>query len=658
MFLVFPARNIFPKQLPSRLIISQRNILPLPQFLAKQQILHQSCISTSRILKMSTRKATAAAAASTKRKASSTPEPISHLNGSKKKAKVSDDDHDLSELRQPHHSAKEAEENGIVLRKYYPHEMCNPRAIAYNNDELERPIEALHAALADTQKERKGIDKGGECVVHWFKCDLRTKDNTALSMASQKAKELGIPLVTMYIVSPQDFEAHLTAPVRVDFILRTLDILKKDLAKLDIPLYVETIDKRKRVESRILELLGEWGCSHFYANMEYEVDELRREARMVRACVEKGICMDVIHDTCVVRPGELKSGQGKQYAVYTPWFKSWVAYVHENSDLLELFDAPEKNPSSARKTFAKLFETEIPDAPKNKSLTSEEKERFRSMWPAGEHAAHERLSKFADEKINKYQDHRNFPSLNSTSSLSVHFASGTLSSRTAIRTARDHNNTKKLNAGYQGIQTWISEVAWRDFYKHVLVHWPYVCMNKPFKPEYTNIEWEYNHAHFQAWTEGRTGYPIVDAAMRQLNHCGYMHNRSRMIVGSFLAKHLLLDWRMGERYFMEHLIDGDFASNNGGWGFCASTGVDPQPYFRIFNPLLQSEKFDAEGEYIRKWVEELKGVKGKAIHEPYGDKEAAKIAKKSGYPERIVEHKVSRERCLKRYKEGLGRANS
>lgn len=160
-----------------------------------------------------------------------------------------------------------------------------------------------------------------------------------------------------------------------------------------------------------------------------------------------------------------------------------------------------------------------------------------------------------------------------------------------------------------------------------------------------------------AWSEGRTGYPIVDAAMRQLNHCGWMHNRCRMIVGSFLAKHLLLDWRMGERYFMEHLIDGDFASNNGGWGFSASTGVDPQPYFRIFNPLLQSEKFDLEGEYIRKWVPELKGVKGKAIHDPY-DRGVGKEVKKLGYPERIVVHKDSRERCLARYKEGLGRATS
>lgn len=181
-------------------------------------------------------------------------------------------------------------------------------------------------------------------------------------------------------------------------------------------------------------------------------------------------------------------------------------------------------------------------------------------------------------------------------------------------------------------------------------------MNKPFKYEYTNIEWEYSDEHFLAWTEGRTGYPIVDAAMRCMKQTAYMHNRLRMITASFLAKHLLLDWRLGEQYFMSHLIDGDFASNNGGWGFSSSTGVDPQPYFRVFNPWLQSAKFDADGEFIRKWVWELEAVQGAGIHNPYeAGGEAARLAKKNGYPNPIVEHKFARERCLARYKAGIGR---
>lgn len=178
-------------------------------------------------------------------------------------------------------------------------------------------------------------------------------------------------------------------------------------------------------------------------------------------------------------------------------------------------------------------------------------------------------------------------------------------------------------------------------------------MNKPFKPEYSNISWSYDEDDFAAWCEGRTGFPIVDAAMRQLNHMGYMHNRCRMIVASFLAKDLLIDWRKGERYFMEHLIDGDFASNSGGWGFSASVGVDPQPYFRVFNPLLQSQKFDPNGEYIRKWIPELKGFSDKQVHEPYS-RGAGPQAQKKGYPKPIVEHKLVRERALSAYKEGLG----
>ncbi|KAI1150160.1 deoxyribodipyrimidine photo-lyase [Nemania diffusa] len=556
-------------------------------------------------------------------------------------------------LREPHPSFAEAEENGIVLRKYYPHEMSNVRAQAYNNNEIPRPIEQLATALKETDEARNKV-KVKDAVVHWFKTDLRITDNRALWEANETAQAAGVPLICIYLVSPQDFEAHLTAPARVDFMIRTLHILKKDLAALDIPLYVETVEKRKEIPDRIIEFMEEWGASHLFANMEYEVDELRREANLVRTCAGRGLAMEVFHDTCVVPPGELSSGSGKQYAVYTPWYRTWVAHIHENPELLSTFESPSKNPPSARDKVAALFDCEIPDVPENKRLSEEDAKRFHALWPAGEHEALDRLDKFCEEKIGQYGKRRNFPAQAATASISVHLAAGTLSARTAIRTARDTNNTKKLNAGAEGIQTWISEVAWRDFYKHVLVNWPYVCMNKPFKPEYSNIEWSYNASHFTAWCEGRTGFPIVDAAMRQLRSTGYMHNRCRMVVASFLAKDLLLDWRLGERFFMEHLVDGDFASNNGGWGFSASVGVDPQPYFRVFNPLLQSEKFDPDGAYIRKWVPELAGVEGKAVHDPYGRGAGAR-AKKEGYPEPIVDHKESRERALSVYKAGIAR---
>ncbi|POR33174.1 Deoxyribodipyrimidine photo-lyase [Tolypocladium paradoxum] len=554
-------------------------------------------------------------------------------------------------LSEPHPLAQEAEKHGIVLRKYYPPEMSNARARAYNNDEIPRPVEELISALEDTAGQRSKVAVK-DAVVHWFKTDLRHTDNKALALASEKAKIAGVPLVCMYVVSPQDFEAHLRAPVRVDFVLRTLVVLKHDLAKLEIPLHVETVEKRREIPDRILELMEEWGSRHLFANMEYEVDELRREARLVRDLSENGRSFEVVHDSCVVPPGQLQSGSGKQYAVYSPWYLSWVAHIHDNLDLLELFDAPAKNPGSARQTFKTVFDCRIPEAPKNKRLSQEEQKRFHALWPCGEHAAKERLAKFCDERIGSYKDKRNIPADDGTSCLSVHLASGTISGRTCVRAARDRNKTKKLNGGSEGIQAWIREVAWRDFYRHVLVNWPFVCMNKPFKPEYSNIAWSYNQDNFAAWCEGRTGFPIVDAAMRQLNHIGYMHNRCRMVVASFLSKDLLIDWRKGERYFMEHLIDGDFASNNGGWGFSASVGVDPQPYFRIFNPLLQSERFDPRGEYIRKWVPELKDLGDKEIHEPYGRGAGAK-AKKKGYPEPIVDHKDVRQRTLSAYKAGI-----
>jgi deoxyribodipyrimidine photo-lyase len=376
-------------------------------------------------------------------------------------------------LRQPHPNAQETEDNGIVLREFYPHEMSNARALAYNNDELPRPIELLNSALSETQAQRAKV-KVKDAVVHWYKCDLRTKDNHALHLASEKAQSKGVPLICMYIVSPQDFEAHLTAPVRVDFILRTLEVLKDDLGKLNIPLYVETVEKRKKIPGRVLELLEEWGASHLYTNVEYEVDELRREASLVRTTLERGIAMDVLADTCVVSPGELQSGSGKQYAVYSPWYRSWVTHVHSKPDLLDKFEAPSENPSDSRQKYASIFECEIPAAPSNKTLSPEEKKRFRSMWPAGEDEAYERLKKFAKERIGGYKDNRNFPGELGTSSLSPHFACGSLSSRTAIHHARDTNSTKKLDGGSEGIKTWIGEVAWRDFYKHVLAHWPYV----------------------------------------------------------------------------------------------------------------------------------------------------------------------------------------
>lgn len=393
------------------------------------------------------------------------------LDASNKRFKVADGSGD--DIHAPHPYAAESEENGIVLRKYYPPEMSNARALAYNSNKLPRPIETLLGALEETAKAREQVQVKN-AVVFWFKMDLRMRDNRALWLASQKAKEADVPLICLYIVSPEDYEAHLTAPVRVDFMLRTLHVLKKDLAALDIPLYVETVDRRKEIPDRIVEFMEEWEASHLFENMEYEVDELRREAKMVRRCAEKGIDVEVVHDTCVVPPGALKTGSGKQYAVYSPWFRTWVAHIHSNPELLSPFDAPARNSPAARKNVAALFDCDIPNAPENKRMSDEDAKRLRAIWPAGEHEAAARLEKFCEERIGQYHKQRNIPAEAGTSNLSVHLAAGTISARTVVRYARDRNKTKKLDQGMEGIQTWISEVAWRDFYKHVLVNWPYI----------------------------------------------------------------------------------------------------------------------------------------------------------------------------------------
>ena len=365
------------------------------------------------------------------------------------------------------------EQHGIIDRQFYPPEMTYERCDQYRNNELERPLDTLLRTQKETQQQRDGIAVK-DAVVHWFKNDLRITDNKALHLAAEKAKSKGVPLICLYIVSPQDWKAHVTSAVRVNFILRTLEVLKADLADLDIPLYVETVGKRKNIPERMFQLCEEWGASHLYANIEYEVDELRREALMTRTGVEKGTAVYVEPDTCVVAPKELKSGSGNQYAVYSPWFRAWIAHLHTHPHQLHLFPAPGGNPQLAREKFKGLYGSPIPEAPENTKLTDEEKHRFRSLWPPGEHEARVRLEKFLKESVSKYKDARNFPAANGTAVLSVHFAAGTLSARTAVAAARDANSVKKLDGGNQGIVGWISEVAWRDFYKHVLAHWPYI----------------------------------------------------------------------------------------------------------------------------------------------------------------------------------------
>lgn len=382
--------------------------------------------------------------------------------------------------QEPFDHSRPEEKAGIVDRRYYPAEMSNERSAMYNANEIPRPIEILNKTLAETRSAREAIriSQAGDAVIHWFKRDLRIRDSTGLSKAAELAKQHGIGVIGVWIMSPQDWEAHLVSPAKCDFELRSVEHLRKELAELDIPLYIATIPERKNVPRRLVELAMEWNVKNVFCNLEYEPDELRRESRLVQKMLENGINFDPQHDDCVVPPGVLKTGAGKQYAVYSPWFRAWVAYLHAHPRLLDERPMPTQNPDGFRTKFTRLFDTVIPQLPDSKSLTDEEKEHLHKLWPAGEAAALDRLEHFLTQKVAKYKDTRNFPALNSTGRVSVHHAAGTLAARTSVRSARDANSTKKLDGGKEGVRGWIGEVAWRDFYRHVLVHWPYICMNK------------------------------------------------------------------------------------------------------------------------------------------------------------------------------------
>ncbi|WYX18753.1 deoxyribodipyrimidine photo-lyase [Achromobacter xylosoxidans] len=265
---------------------------------------------------------------------------------------------------------------------------------------------------------------------------------------------------------------------------------------------------------------------------------------------------------------------------------------------------------------------------------------IRALWPAGESAAGARLDAFADGVIDAYRDERDFPSLPATSCLSPYLAAGVLSPGQALRAALAANQGE-LESGKAGAATWINELLWREFYQHLLAACPALSMHQPMKPETAAVPWRDAPDDLRAWQQGRTGLPIVDAAMRQLLALGWMHNRLRMVTAMFLTKNLLIDWRLGEAWFMAHLVDGDLAANNGGWQWSASTGADSVPYFRVFNPLSQSRKFDPRGVFLREWLPELAHLDDNAIHDPSPMERAA-----AGYPAPIVDLPQSRLRAL------------
>ncbi|WVQ71157.1 hypothetical protein IAR50_000682 [Cryptococcus sp. DSM 104548] len=534
------------------------------------------------------------------------------------------------------------------------------------------PIERLYKAL-DNQKE---IKERGESVVYWMRMeDLRIEDNTAVWNASKKAKALGVPLLVLAVLSPGDYNWHDRSSRRIDFMLRNLKSVQSKLDKLNIPVIVKSYDKRLSIPRKVVEdILPSLSASHLFANIEYEVDELTRDIKTVELACKAGIEVKLFHDRLAVPPGKIFTQAGKPMQVYSPWQRVWARLLEEEPKLLEMSPLPEANDPAVRKhvKFSKLFDTKVPDVVEG--FECQDRDFIAKLWPEGTETAKEFLDRFfhtkaqqnqfgdsppisadaessdKDSRVQNYGAGRNLIDGNNSSKLSPYLASGVISVRQVLNEAKKLGKGGKLESGREtGVGMWVQEVAWRDFYNQVMTTSPRVSMGRPFLEKFADVQWETNESNLQAWKDGKTGYPIVDAAMRALNARGWMENRLRMVTACFLIKELMLDWRLGERYFMQSLIDGDLPSNNGGWQWVASTGTDPQPYFRIFNTITQSEKCDPEGSFIRHWVPELKDVKGKAIHEPHHHLSSTEF-EKLGYPAPLVEHKEARERALFRYK--------
>ena len=465
----------------------------------------------------------------------------------------------------------------------------------------------------------------------WFRSDLRTEDNTALHAACSGSSD---GVIGLFVISPDEWRRHDVAAVRVEFILRTLAPLSARLAGLNIPLKFATAESAADVPSLVVALAQRHGCGSIHFNREYEVNEAQRDSAVLSLSASAGIRAIGYDDQTVVPPDRLRTGEGRYYTVFSPYKRAWLKSLAAEG-IPPVLSAPGPQARIA---------VEPDDVPTSVS-------GFRSgvsadRWPAGERAAMDRLHAFAGTAILEYKDRRDYPGVEGTSSLSPYLAIGAISARQCLAAAIGASPEKRspLEGGPAGVVHWISELVWREFYIAVMVGFPRVCKHRAFKPAADRIRWKDNDDHVERWKAGKTGVPIVDAGMRQLLSEGWMHNRVRMITAMYFSKNLFQDWRIGERHFMRHLVDGTLASNNGGWQWSASTGTDAAPYFRIFNPISQSERFDPEGSYIRRWVPELGSIAGEGIHDP--GRLPTLLRSTIDYPEMLVDLSESRAAAI------------
>lgn len=459
----------------------------------------------------------------------------------------------------------------------------------------------------------------------WLRNDLRVNDNSALYAACH---DPNARVIALFIATPGQWQQHHMSPRQATFIGENLQLLQQELICRNIPLYYHQCDDFSASIKYLDAFCEKHRVRRLFYNYQYEFNESQRDRRAEQLLSAKGITVQGFDDSLLCAPGSVLTANQQMYKVFTPFSKTVIRRLARG--LPECFPAPDVRTGVASVPMEELSPFDYP----RESVDSR-------LFPAGERAALKQLRAFSQQPATLYSQQRDLPALDGTSRLSVYLASGVLSPRQCLhRLLTEHPDALTGGAAF----SWLNELIWREFYRHLMVAWPALCRYQPFIPWTRHIVWQKNDHHLAAWQQGKTGYPIVDAAMRQLNALGWMHNRLRMITASFLVKDLRIDWHAGECYFMSRLIDGDLAANNGGWQWSASTGTDASPWFRIFNPITQGKRFDPDGTFIRQWIPELAQVPGTDIHNPHSW--AVKNHKTLSYPLPIVDHAEARKKTL------------